>query len=95
MVAGKNETVKSCIRKGFNFTKEGADHIWFEYVVNGERVALTCVSHGPDEDLDDYLLGEMGRGCHLTARQFWNFAKCNMTEKKYRQILVDKGIIKE
>jgi hypothetical protein len=95
MVAGKNETVRSCIRKGFNFTKEGADHIWFEYVVNDDRVALTCVSRGPDEDLGPKLLGRMGEQCHLSREQFYLFAKCIMTEKQYRQILVDKGIIKE
>jgi hypothetical protein len=94
MVATKNETVRSCIRKGFNFTKEGTDHIWFEYVVNGKRIALTCVSHGPDEDLTPYLLRKMGKDCHLSRQQFIAFAKCYMTEKQYRQILVDKGIIK-
>jgi hypothetical protein len=36
----------------------------------------------------------MGKRCHLTAQQFYLFAKCIMTEKQYRQILVDKGVIK-
>jgi hypothetical protein len=95
MVATKNETVRSCIRKGFNFTKEGADHLWFEYVVDGNRVALTCVSHGPDEDLTPKRLKIMGKQCKLSAQEFYAFAKCWMTEQQYRQLLVDRGYIKE
>jgi hypothetical protein len=95
MVAGKNETTRSALQKGFETVPGGDDHIHFAYMVNGEPVAKTYVSHGPDEDLTPFLLGKMGKQCHLTARQFWNFAKCHMTEKQYRQILVDKGIIKE
>jgi hypothetical protein len=63
-------------------------------MVNGEPVAETFVSHGGDYDLTPYLLGKMGKGCHLTAREFYAFAKCQMTEEQYRQILIDKGIIK-
>jgi hypothetical protein len=95
MVASKNETERSMIRKGFIYAKGGSHHIWFEYWVDGNRVARTFISHGGDQDLDDYLLGEMGKRCHLTTQQFYRFAKCKMTEKEYRQILIDKGIIKE
>jgi hypothetical protein len=95
MVAGKNETVRSCIRKGFNFTKEGTDHIWFEYVVNEDRIALTFVSRGPDEDLGPRLLGRMAKQCHLSTQEFYDFAKCNMTKERYRKLLIDRGHIKE
>jgi hypothetical protein len=95
MVAGKNETVRSLLRKKFVPVDEGADHLFFAYMVDGEPVSKTCVSHGPDEDLTPFLLRIMGKQCHLTTKQFYDFAKCNMTEKQYRQILIDKGIISE
>jgi hypothetical protein len=82
------------IRKGYATAKKGADHLWLQYWVNDEKIAETFVSHGPDQDLGPRLLGRMGKGCHLSTQEFYLFAKCIMTEKQYRQILVDKGIIK-
>jgi hypothetical protein len=93
MVAGKNETVRSAVRKGFK-TKANADHLKLQYWEGERKVAQTRVSHGPDEDLGPKRLREMGEQCHLSREQFYDFAKCKMTEEQYRQILVDKGIIK-
>jgi hypothetical protein len=93
MVATKSETVRSLLRKKFVHFKEGADHLYLAYFVDGEPVSVTWVSHGPDEDLGPRLLAKMGKQCHLSAREFYAFAKCHMTEKQYRQILIDKGII--
>jgi hypothetical protein len=93
MVAGKNETERSVQRKGFHKVPGAADHLWYQYRVKGKKVAEFKISHGPDYDLDDFLLRKMGKTCHLSREEFYRFAKCIMTEEQYRQILIDKGII--
>jgi hypothetical protein len=96
MVTGKKEAVRAMLRK--NFSEDpvpGRDHRKFCYVVDGEIIFKTKVSHGGSDDLDDYLLGEMAKQCHLdNARQFFDFVKCRISKEQYRQILIDKGIIK-
>jgi hypothetical protein len=52
------------------------------------------VSHGGSKDLSDFLLGEMAKDCHLSKPQFFALVKCRMSKEEYRQILIDKGIIK-
>jgi hypothetical protein len=94
MVADKSETVRSLLRKKFVRFKEGANHLYLAYFDKGEPVAVTCVSHGGRKDLAAKRIREMGEQCHLTKDEFYAFAKCHMTEEQYRQILIDKGIIK-
>jgi hypothetical protein len=95
MVAGKNETQRSVQRKGFNRVPGAADHLWYQYRVNGRKVAELKFSHGADEDLTPFLLGKLGKQCHLSRDEFYAFAKCWMTEKQYRQILFREGFITE
>jgi hypothetical protein len=93
MVAAKKEATRSMCRKGF-VEISGGDHMIYDYIVDGERISRTKVSHGGCKDLNDYLLGEMADDCHLSKTQFFAFVKCWMSEDEYRQILVDKGVIK-
>jgi hypothetical protein len=69
MVATKNETVRSLLRKKFGRIKEGADHLYLAYMVDGEPVATTFVSHGGRKDLNAKRLGEMGEQCHLSREE--------------------------
>jgi hypothetical protein len=93
MVAGKEESVRSMCRKGFG-RAAGDDHRYFEYIVPGcESVCRTYVSHGGGKDLTENLIREMAKDCHLKPREFFAFVKCQMSAEKYRQILIDKGII--
>jgi hypothetical protein len=91
-VVAKRLAVSSMLRKGFS-RAIGDDHQRFEYIVDEEAISRTFVSHGGGKDLDDKLLGDMARQCHLSRKQFIAFAKCEMTAEAYRQILIDKGII--
>jgi hypothetical protein len=94
MVAAKKETVQSMVHKGFNIVPGANDHIRLEYWVDGVRIARTHVSHGGSKDLNNKLLGDMATQCKMSREQFYDFAKCKMTEKEYRQILAGKGLIK-
>jgi hypothetical protein len=93
MVAGKEETVRSILRKEFVPAEGGRSHRYFEYIVDDVAISRTYVSHGGKKDLDDDLLSKMGEQCHLSGRQFHAFAKCWMSAEDYRRILIDKGII--
>jgi hypothetical protein len=93
MVAGKSETTRSLCRKRF-VERSGGDHMVYDYIVDGERISRTKVSHGGSRDLDENLIREMARDCHLKPREFFAFAKCWMSAQAYHQILIDRGIIK-
>jgi hypothetical protein len=95
MAVAKKEALKSSLRKGFDIVQGCSDHIKFAFMVKGKPVARTFVSHGGPKDLTDNQISAMAAECHLSRQEFIAFAKCIMTEKQYRQILVDKGIIKE
>jgi hypothetical protein len=86
MVVGKSETRRSFKRKGFDELL-GGSHVGYEYVVNGVKIASTYVSHGGSDDLSDDLISDMAKGCRLSRKQFVAFAKCQMSEAEYRQIL--------
>jgi hypothetical protein len=81
-------------RKGYGPSlKRGKAHRFFDYCVDGEPAVRTCVSHGGSKDLDDNLIFQMSKECHLKKGEFIDFATCRMSAEKYRQILIDKGII--
>jgi hypothetical protein len=94
MVLGKNETTRSMCRKEFREIP-GGDHRILEYWADGQPRFRTKVSHGGSDDLDDRLIGEMAKQVHLKSRQFFDFVKCRISKEQYRQMLIDKGVIKE
>jgi hypothetical protein len=94
MVVGKAEAVRSLCRKSFVDSPEpGKDHRRLGYMWEGRIIFYTYVSHGSGKDIGDDLISDMARQCHLRRQQFVALAKCWMSAEKYRQILIDKGII--
>jgi hypothetical protein len=91
-VVAKRLAVSSMLRKGFS-RAIGDDHQRFEYILDEEAISRTFVSHGGGKDLDDKLLGDMARQCHVSRKEFIAFARCEMSEAEYRAILIRKGII--
>jgi hypothetical protein len=61
--------------KGF-VESAGYGYRRLDYVVDGESLFYTCVSHGGGKDLSDFLFGEMAKDCHLSNPQFFALVKC-------------------
>jgi hypothetical protein len=95
MAVRKNEAVSSLCRKGYAGShRRGKDHLYLDYLVDGVPAFFTFVSHGGPKDLSDKRISDMAKECHLSNQQFKDLAKCKMSKEQYRQILIDKGIIK-
>jgi hypothetical protein len=90
---GRKDAHRSMCRKGFEPDADGSpDHLRLVYRVNGKPAIRTFVSHS-GRDLDDNLISRMSRQTHLTRSEFLAFARCEMSEAEYRQILIREGII--
>lgn len=74
--------------KGFRL--ENSHHrLFIYYTQQGEKTAVrTKTSHGGSE-LDDYLLGNMAKQCHLTKAAFLELVDCTLDQASYEQKLSD------
>jgi hypothetical protein len=71
-----------------------SDHKYLVYMVGMDAVVRTFVSHGRGKDLNDNLPGLMARQCFLSKTQLLALINCTLSAEAYRQILIDKGVIK-
>lgn len=76
--------------KGFRL--EQSHHRFFIYYTQqGEKTAVrTRTSHGGSE-LDDYLLGNMAKQCHVTKAIFLELVDCTLDQASYEQQLSDRN----
>lgn len=78
--------------KGFRL--ENSHHRFFIYYTqNGEKTAVrTRTSQGVNE-LDDFLLGQMAKQCHLTKPAFLELVDCTLDQASYEQKLFDNNLV--
>lgn len=76
--------------KGFRL--ENSHHRFFIYYSQqGEKTAIrTRTSQGGNE-LDDFLLGQMAKQCHLTRPDFLELVDCTRSQAAYEDELVRQG----
>lgn len=93
MARDKSDVESGLLRKGFQRTKKGADHNYFIYEsLDGKKArASTKTSHGKSFDIDDNLLGKMGRQCGLTKKSFLDLLDCPLSRKDYEELLKQAG----
>lgn len=74
--------------KGFRL--ENSHHRFFIYYTQqGEKTAVrTRTSQGGNE-LDDFLLGQMAKQCHLTKPAFLELVDCTLDQAAYEKRLSD------
>ena len=78
--------------KGFRL--ENSHHRFFIYYTQaGEKTAVrTRTSQGGNE-LDDYLLGQMAKQCHLTKANFLQLVDCPFSQTAYENQLAEGGLV--
>lgn len=76
--------------KGFRL--EHSHHRFFIYYTQqGEKTAIrTRTSQGGNE-LDDFLLGQMAKQCHLTRAAFLELVDCTLDQASYERKLSDSN----
>lgn len=88
MVFASRKVEQSLAKKGFK--NEPGDHKFFVLYNEGKR---TKVSHN-NQEINDYLIGNMSRQLHLNKLQFCDLINCPLSENAYKKILKDKNVIK-
>lgn len=78
--------------KGFRL--ENSHHRFFIYYTQqGEKTAVrTRTSQGGNE-LDDFLLGQMAKQCHLTKTAFLELVDCTLDQASYEKKLSDNNMV--
>ena len=83
---------KALTKKGF--VKEDKDHHYYYYYYNGKKTSIkTKTSHGKSEIYDN-LISEMSKQLLLDKDEFIRLIQCTLDGEKYKEILINKGILK-
>jgi hypothetical protein len=83
----------SLAKKGF--VEDKTHHCVFWLYVNGTKTRVrTRYSHGATE-CGEFLLGNMARQLHLSARQFDDLLDCTLDHESLVRLLVGKGVVRE
>ena len=90
MPRAKRVVEAGLLNKGFRL--ENSHHRFFIYYTQqGEKTAVrTRTSQGGNE-LDDFLLGQMAKQCHLTKPAFLELVDCTLDQASYEQRLSDSN----
>ena len=78
------------------FVRKNKAHKVMTYVTRGgvRTSVITHHSHGASgKDVDDGVVGAMARQCKLTARQFRDLVKCDLSREEYERLLVEGGFM--
>jgi hypothetical protein len=88
------KSYKNMLSKGFvEVTYKSTDHKRIEFWHEGKLTrARTMFSHN-NQDLNDYLIGQMSKQVCLTRNQFIEFANCTLSLENYVDILRSAKII--
>jgi hypothetical protein len=83
------KTYKNLCKKGFKPAVDGraSDHKWIEFYHEDKLTNIkTKLSHN-NQELNDYLIGCMSNQIKLNRNQFISFAKCDLSEKGYIELV--------
>jgi len=82
------------LSKGFKYSDN--DHRFLRFYVSGRKTSIqTKVSFGSQyKSLGDALISKMAHGLKITKNQFEDLVECRMSGDDYRDLLVDRGIIR-
>ena len=84
---------KALRKKGFEVSNK--NHHFYYYMNNGKKTNIfTKTSHSSDE-INDTLIKKMADQVRLEKNEFKELVQCTLSGERYREILIDKGIIKK
>ena len=78
--------------KKLGFIENNTHHKYLIYILNGQEILETRLSHG-SKDYDDKLLSLMSHQLYLTKKELLRLIYGKMTKNEYNNILKMKGVI--
>lgn len=94
MALDRNKALKNLKKKGFSTAKHrSVDHHYLEFYHNDILILYTKISHGSKKDIDDYLIKQMSDQCKISKSDFAELVNCTLSQERYTNILLEKGII--
>jgi len=82
------------IKEAFEVKREETHHIVYKIYYNGNQIARTYRSHGDNEMSDKAIFG-VRRQLHLSLQELKDLKNCPLTADSYKNLLKQRGIIKE
>lgn len=83
---------KALRKKGFVI--ENKDHHFYYYMNNGKKTNIfTKTSHSSDE-IGEGLIKRMAEQLNIEKDEFKELIQCTLSGEQYKQILIDKGLLK-
>jgi hypothetical protein len=82
------KTEAALLKKGFVIANN--DHHYYEFWHNGKVVARTRMSHN-DQEINNWLIGQMKKQCLLEKNDFMNLIKCPLSKEAYLKKLKEGG----
>ncbi len=79
---------QSLKKKGFKLDNTHHSIYWF-YLGTRKSSIRTRISHGSTE-YGDNLLSQIGKQMGLNRKELSSFVECQLTEERYREILVER-----
>ena len=84
---------KALLKKGFKSSTN--DHDLFIYIYKGQVTDIwTCISFGPNHDIDDNLISKMKRQIHLEKEEFCNLVECTLDKTGLERIYENRNIVR-
>ena len=78
------------------FEEDFRDHDCFYYMNRGQKTNIwTKTSFGSKNYIDDDLILKMARQVKLNKKEFMKLIECTLSKEEYRELLIEKGFIKE
>lgn len=84
-ILDKKKTLKNLKKKGFEkYEGKSDDHYWLEFWYKGKMTTQrTKISHGSNNDLEDFHISMMSKQTSMSKKFFMEFAKCNKSKDDY------------
>lgn len=78
--------------KGFRL--EHSHHRFFIYYTQeGEKTAIRTRTSQSGNELDDFLLGQMAKQCHLPKNTFLELVDCTLDQASYEKKLSESNLV--
>ena len=91
MTSRPSKKIERSLKK-LGFIEYNTHHKYLVYIVNGQEILETRLSHG-SKDYDDKLLSLMSHQLYLSKKELLRLIDGKMSKNEYNKILKMKGII--
>ncbi len=90
----KRKSVEKALKqKGFKQV-EGDHHYFIYWSQSGKKTAIKTRTSDSHNDIDDSIMSQMAKQCHLSNPEFKKLIDCPLKQPEYEKSLIEKKVIK-